>query len=182
MSDIIDLPAKKYPNGTRPVGYTKQPHWKKQGRPYLYSEEDREDIIGKIYELQEAGYSFTAACADVKIVPATVRKWAKEDAYHAETLEIANGMRQKHFESKVISGQAGAGEIFSLKTMPSGDFRERIEHTGANGGAIAFEHADTLAALTPDERAKLRELIAMRQAEAVMPTIEHDTTGHHVKD
>lgn len=117
------------------------------------------EVQAKLIEALRDGCTNRAACAWAGISEAEFYEWQKESTEFKETCTRAGDLAEAGF-TKVIQQAAEAGDWKAaeswLKRRRKGEWSERLEQTGADGGAI--ETRD----VTDTER--LERLIALSNA------------------
>ena len=89
--------------------------------------------------------SFAAAARKARIAKSTFIKWRKDDPAFAEACNAAreeglDALEDAMFERGMEDDTTAA--IFMLKSWRPSRYRERIEHTGENGGPLTIIFAD----------------------------------------
>lgn len=108
------------------------------GRPSDYDPTYCEEVVN----VMRAGFSLTAFCGIIGVVPQTVANWRKEHPEFDDACELAKASRLVHWEEASIqTGRGGGGPgsatmvQFALRNINSGEYpdKQRVENTGADG-------------------------------------------------
>lgn len=124
------------------------------GRPSEYREEFCEQVI----ELGREGKSRAEIAADLDICRTTLWNWEQAHPEFMKALQRAKDMELAWWESQSREG-LNKGSAFNAALwgravsgrFPSEPYRERVEHTGKDGGPIETNAKVDLSALTPDQ-------------------------------
>lgn len=104
-------------------------------RQSLYKPEYAE----RVTEFLAGGHSMQAFCGHIGHRYETVRSWRKQHDEFDEACQVAVCLAIRFWEtrlmSETLSGPQITAAIFALKSR-SEEWRERIEHTGKDGGPI----------------------------------------------
>jgi transposase len=121
---------------------TDNPAKRKVGRPTKY----RPNMCEQIITLAEQGYSLTAIAGWLHTGRGQIIEWGQKHPEFADALSRVQGLRARFWEEQAlrVAEQGGPGGqtmmiTFALKNLNSEDWRDRIEHTGAEGGPINLE-------------------------------------------
>ncbi len=111
------------------------------------------------------GYSKTAFAGHIGVNPDTLYEWAKVHPEFSEAIKTAVGARVKFLETRLMSDTFASPQItamiFALKNAAPAEWRDRFEHTGADGGPIAV----TVARFTGEEPVTIENDEAARLVE-----------------
>jgi hypothetical protein len=105
----------------------------KGGQPTKY----RPAYIDEVKDFMGQGYSISAFAGHVGVSRETVYEWERTIPEFAEALDIARGKRVAELEKGLLkesqAGPAVTARIFALKNACPAEWRDRVEHTGADG-------------------------------------------------
>ena len=132
----------------------------KGGQPTKY----RPEFCAEVKTFMALGYSISAFAGHVEVSRETVYEWARTIPEFADALEVARGKRVQTLEEGLLrvdqSGPAVTARIFALKNAAPHEWRDRVEHTGADGGPIrSVQLTADLTRLDEDQRDMLRQLL-----------------------
>lgn len=90
------------------------------------------------------GHSMTGLAGKLKIGRNTIYEWRKRYPEFDEACTVGMAAAAYWWEQRLVDlAQTNKGNaaavIFGLKNRASDDWRDRVEHTGADGGAIIVE-------------------------------------------
>jgi transposase len=112
------------------------------GRPTKYRPEMCEQVI----DLAQEGYSLTAIAGFLHTGRNDLADWGQKHAEFGSALSRVQGYRGQWWERQArrVAKEGGPGGqtmmiIFALKNLNSPDWKDRVEHTGADGGPINLE-------------------------------------------
>lgn len=120
---------------------------KVNGRPTKYDPKYCDEVI----EVMRAGFSLTAFCGIIQVLPQTVANWRKTYPEFDEACQLAKTARLIHWEEssiKVGRGAGGPGAApmvqFALRNLSADEYpdKQRVENTGVDGKPI--EHSVTM--------------------------------------
>ncbi len=130
------------------------------GRPSLYDP----SYCDTAREFMGQGFSISALAGKLQVDRASLYEWEKVHPEFSNALKQSRFMRVCALENKLLSAEIGphvTAAIFALKNAMPDEWRDRIEHTGADGGPIAVTVArftgDEPVTIENDEAAKLVE-------------------------
>ena len=117
------------------------------GRPTLYDPK----YCDTARTFMAQGYSLSALAGELCVDRRSIYDWEKLHPEFKEALAQARFLRVRALEKGLLSeefaGPQITARIFALKNAMPDEWRDRIEHTGADGGPIAV----TVARFTGDE-------------------------------
>jgi hypothetical protein len=122
------------------------------GQPTKYRPEYCEAVMAFMGQ----GYSLTAFAGSIQVGRETVYGWERTIPEFSDAVKAARSMRVTCLEGGLLSGEAAGPQItariFALKNACPPEWRDKheVEHTGKDGGPIAFSRA----------RSKLADLLA----------------------
>ncbi len=110
------------------------------------------------------GFSISALAGQIGVDRVSLYEWEKVHPEFREALGQARFMRVNALENKLLTSDAGphvTAAIFALKNAMPDEWRDRFEHTGADGGPIAV----TVARFTGDDPVTIENDDAARLVE-----------------
>ncbi len=111
------------------------------------------------------GFSLTAFAGSIRVARETIYEWARVHPEFSDAVKIAQASRTASLENGLLdqelAGPQITARIFALKNASPLDWRDRFEHTGADGGPIAV----TVARFTGDEPVTIENDEAARLVE-----------------
>lgn len=105
------------------------------GRPSLY--EDR--FCDEIVAFMKQGFSKTAFAGHIGVCHDTVIEWAKQHPQFSDAVKRGQAARTMNLEQGLLEGEIGpkvTARIFALKNAAPDEWRDKIEHTGPDGGPL----------------------------------------------
>ena len=134
----------------------------KTGRPTDYDPTMCEQVIA----FGREGYSKAEIAAGLNVSRSTLDLWTKAHPEFSDAVKDAVDLSLAWWEGQsrtgINKGSAFNASLWS-KAMsgrfPNEPYRERHEHTGAGGAPIAHQMTDEFAALSAEQRAKVREAL-----------------------
>jgi DNA-binding XRE family transcriptional regulator len=105
------------------------------GRPTRYTPE----LGKKVLDAMSIGFSVTAAAGIIDVTRQTLYVWEETIPDFFDTLKLARAKRVAFLENKLITAEVGpavTASIFALKNACPEEWREKIEHSGPDGGPI----------------------------------------------
>ncbi len=118
----------------------------KIGRPSLY----QPGFCDVARKFMAEGYSISALAGELGVDRVSIYVWEKAHPEFAEALKQSRFLRVRALEHKLLSSDISphvTAAIFALKNAMPDEWRDRFEHTGADGGPIAV----TVARFTGEE-------------------------------
>ena len=106
------------------------------GRPSLYDPKYCDEIV----EDMAIGYSMTAFAGKIGVCRDTLQEWAAKEPEFSAALKAGKSIRTRFLETGFFTEENRAkvtSRIFALKNAAPDEWRDRYEHTGADGGPIA---------------------------------------------
>lgn len=162
MPEAAFTPLEKLPPPKRPkrVRSIAEAAARPVGRPTLYSQQ----YVNEVKEFMAQGYSLTAFAGHIGTGIETVYGWERQIPEFSEAVKTARAKRVGNLELGLLRedmpGPAVTARIFALKNAAPAEWRDRIEHTGANGGPIqSVALTADLTRLDPEQRDQLRALL-----------------------
>jgi hypothetical protein len=122
------------------------------GRPTKFKPE----YVEQVQDYMGQGYSLTAFAGSIRVSRETVYEWERVIPEFSDAVKSARAMRVNSLEGGLLSKELGGPQItariFALKNACPPEWRDKheVEHTGKDGGPIAFSRA----------RSKLADLLA----------------------
>lgn len=122
------------------------------GQPTKYKPEYCDAVMAFMGQ----GYSLTAFAGSIRVSRETVYEWERVIPEFSDAVKSARAMRVTCLEGGLLSGEAASPQItariFALKNACPPEWRDKheVEHTGKDGGPIAFSRA----------RSKLADLLS----------------------
>lgn len=106
------------------------------GRPSEYTPE----IAEHCRAFMGQGYSLTAFAGEIGVNRDTVVDWQKKFPEFSEAVKDGQAARTKILETGLmredLAGPQITARIFALKNASPEEWRDRVEHTGADGGPV----------------------------------------------
>lgn len=144
------------------------------GRPTKY----RPEFCDAVIEDGKLGYSLTAFAATISVDRDTLKEWANVHPEFSAAVKEHKAHRARRWEGRLDTiGEKGGGQgsavatIFALKNIAPDEWRDRVEHTGADGGPLEISwmaptsapagspviEGDAARDITPREPARVQE-------------------------
>jgi hypothetical protein len=107
------------------------------GRPSLYDPKLCVDVVAYMGK----GFSLTAFAGKIGVSRECIYEWARVHPEFSSAVKSAQSARCTALEEglldQTLAGPQITARIFALKNAAPLDWRDRYEHTGADGGPIA---------------------------------------------
>lgn len=85
------------------------------------------------------GYSVTALAGEIGVARETLYDWERNNPEFSDALKQSRSLRVRALETKLLTADVGphvTASIFALKNAMPDEWRDRVEHTGADGGPV----------------------------------------------